>query len=221
MTVIIRDEFTGMTDGQDLGGRTPSPTNTPGDTWSQSAANAIEGDGSGQIKVAAQNDSAWIDTGVTDCSASVEFNAGGGDNRGVVVARANDASLAGASSDHIWLNWRTGANTLHIGYQLNGTPTQLGANIAFSMDASTTFKYEVEVVGTAIRALVDDVEKGSRSDATIDGTTQGGTNAGFYHALGSTANGRFDNFEVDNLAAPAGGHGPLLGMQRNYLVRMI
>jgi hypothetical protein len=193
-----------MADGEDIGGRTPSPTNTPGDTWSESAANDIEGDGAGQIKASAQNDSAWIDTGVTDCSTSVEFNAGGGDNRGVVLARANDTNPTGATSDHYWLNWRTGTNTLHIGYQLDGSVTQLGANISFTIDSGTTYKYEVEPNGTTIKGYVDDDEKGSRSDSTVDGSTEGGTNAGFYHALRSTAGGRFDNFEVDDLQVATG-----------------
>jgi hypothetical protein len=201
MTVIIRDEFTGMSDGEDIGGRTPSPTNTPADTWSESAANDIEGDGAGQIKASANNDAAWIDAGEVDCSAAIEFNAGGGDNRAAVLARLNDANPTGASSDGYGLNWRTGIDTLVLFYRLDGTTTVLGANITFAMDESTTYKFEVEVSETTIKALVDDDEKASRTDSTIDGVTEGGTNVGFYHALRSTANGRFDNFEADDLVS--------------------
>lgn len=194
--VIIRDEFTGMANGEDIGGRTPSPTNTPGNAWIESGANEIEGDGSNQIKANGGSQSATIDTDEIDLYASVEFNAQGADNRGTVYARNNnDWPPGSATFDGYAFNWRTGNDTLHINKIVDGTTTQLDPAINFTIDNATTYKYSIRVNGTTIDGLVDDNVMGVRSDSAVDGITQGGTFAVFAHFL-FNGGGRFDNFEV-------------------------
>ena len=210
MAVIIRDEFTGMSSGDDIGGRTPSPTNTPGNTWNENAANTIESDGSGAITAAASADDAWIDTGEIDCAVSIEFNAGGADNRCSVYARTNNQHVASGTFDGYETNWRIGADTVHINKVVDGGSTQLGATISQTLTDTTTYKFELEVNGTTIRALLDDGEIGSRVDSAIDGTTEGGSYGNFTHWLRTDGAARFDNFEVDDLAA-AGGTAVIIG----------
>lgn len=202
MTVLIRDEFTGMTDGQDIGGRTPSPTNTPGNTWTEIAANKIEGDGAGQIKGADTASGCGIDSGITDQLVSVDFNAGGADNRMSVFGRWNGIYFGSSLDDRYSVNPRTGNNTIHIFKMVDDVITQLGADISFSFNLSTTYKIGIRIrtVGAdvVIDALVDDVPVASRTDSTSPLTT--GSFTGFEHNLRSSAAARFDNFQVEDLA---------------------
>jgi len=198
MTITVQDGFGGMSSGDDVSGRTPDTTNTPSGTWRDSGADDVESDGAGAIQCADNSSDAWIDGGSVDVAVSVEFNAGGADNRGSVIARSSDAQ----KDDCYVLNWRTGANQIFISRWINGSSTDLGSPISYSMDDATTYKYEIRVNGTTIQAFVNDSQIGSdQTDASIDGTTEGGTFAGFGHRLHSDSNARFDNFIVDDLGA--------------------
>lgn len=201
MTVLIHDNFNGMSLGDDLGGRTPSPTNTPGDTWTDANANEWESDGAGKIGWAAGQDNSRIDTGVVDMSVKVTFNAGGIDNRGSLYGRANDTVALGATLDGYDLNFRPDPNQLLLFEWVDGSQTQMGATISFTMDNATDYEIELEIQGTTIKAIVDGSEKGSRTNSNVDGTTEGGSFAILAGFLRNNANGRVDDFIIDDLVA--------------------
>lgn len=206
MTVLISDLFTGMGNGEDINGRTPVPTNTPGDTWEAGltivAPALIEGDGAGQIKT---NDAAgaWIDTGIINQKVSVDFNAGDADNRATVIARANDFPPGHDSCDHWLFNMQPVNNIVKIFKRVDDNITLIGAIVDVVLGNNTQYKYTFEVNGNGadnLKGYVDDVLEITRTDASIDGSTEGGSYAGFTHGLHTDDNARFDNFLVEDFA---------------------
>ena len=207
MTVIIEDQFGGMSLGDDIGGRTPSPTNTPGNTWTEKSANSLESDGAGLITANAANDAALIDTNIIDdiLFASVDFNASGADNR-MTVGILSDGVFGGTNpDDYLFMSVRD-AQTVLI--ERIGSSSNTLATATTSRNQSTTYTYKINYDGTDLKCFRDAIEITAltQTSYSIPAGLTGQQFAGFTHALWNTPGGTFDNFIVDDLAAPAAGN---------------
>ena len=197
MAIKVSDSFTD-TPGVDLSAHTPD-TDAVGGGWTDTGANEVEID-SNDVKCSKVNASAWIDGGVVDQRSSIDFNAGGADNRMSVEARHDGSSYASRTAYQ--MNVRPSPNQLLIYKTVGGSSTQLGSIVTFTMGTSTTYKTSCQTNSTTIDGDIDDVNKISRTDSAI---TTGGYGA-FLHALRSSANARFDNYLLEDLVAAAAGN---------------
>lgn len=221
MAILISDQFTGMTDGEDIGGRTPSPTNTPGNTWLEPGANLIEGDGSGQIKHAQAATGTLIDSGITNdiISVEVDWNTGGVDNRNLIYILSDGAFGTVVT------------NAVKQGYAFNVKVSpyvlfEVTGDRSLSQLASTTHSDNLAVDTTYKIELKADL-KCYRSGTVLSGLTQtsisvhadltGQSFVGFEHAAFADGAARFDNFIMnDSVGGPKGPlghplHGPFGG----------
>ena len=204
---IIEDQFTGMANGDDIGGRTPSPTDN-GSTWNESpGANDVEGDGSGRIKFSAAQDNCSLQVAghgdiAVECDWVSDQSGGADDNRCTIDARSDNADLKAATVDKYNFNFRMldSAAEYKIYRNDNGSSTELASVNAGALTPSQTYKVRIECEGSTIRGLVDGAEVISASDSTY----ATGDYVGFLHAKWvATADGRMDNFKVQIAAAAA------------------
>lgn len=198
-SIIIDDSFGDLTSGEDIGGTTPDIVDN-GNTWNQTGANTIEGDGAGSAKWASAGQEAWIDTADIDGRTLVEFTPGGADNRESTSMRSNSGRTQFYGS-----NFRTGEGNLNL-FRVDGGTTTLSSD-AITINSSAEFITGVEANGTTIKSYGETPVTGSPTaiasltDSVIDGTTKGGTFAIFQGAKRDSANGRFRRFYFDDLAA--------------------
>lgn len=223
MTVVIEDQFTDSggdpAAGTDIAGRTPFPTNTPGNTWVQSAVNAIESDGIGQMRAGGNNTTAQIDAGISndEMSAQVSFDRNGADNRASVQILC-DGTFGGGSgtiaNDAIQLNHRD--TDIKVFQVINGGSTELSTDNQSQLPNTTTWRYRIELDSNSdIRAYRDDGAGGALTEITalavigysVPATLTGNQFASLAHAKYVSTGGRWDDFIVDDLqgAPPVGG----------------
>lgn len=199
MSVIIHDQFTGMASGDDIGGRTPSPVNIPGNTWTHRAANTVEGDGSNRIKVSAANDDAVIETGVTYMKVTCDFDPLGINNRGWIFGAVDGLQTAGGMDGYALLfqpnidtmviqKWNAGVNTAISNTSSAGNSDLLNHTYRLTISDAGVGSYAIEM-------FMDGVSKG----AVTDSTTTPGTKAGIQHTAYTSGGGRYDNFIVENM----------------------
>lgn len=91
--------------------------------------------------------------------------------------------------------------------RVNGTETVLGSTVAFTAVAGVGYLIRLEMNGTALRVLIDGVEKISLTDSSISTGTRGG----LYGNKATSGAMIFDSFEVGDLAGGA------KGAMHNYL----
>jgi len=193
MTTKVFDTFTG-TNGVDLAAHTPD-TDVVGGGWTDQAVNVIELDGAGAVKFATAFNGSWIDAGTADQWCISNWGSGGSDNRMSLYLRRNN--LAFGSEDCYVFNFRqadTGAE-LKIYKKISGSTTELASG-AFTNNASTTYSFEPKTDGANIDFIIDGVSELSITDSSI--TT--GDYAGIHHEKRVDGNGRFYDFQIDDVA---------------------
>lgn len=198
MAVLIDDKFTGGAENADLGGTTPDTTNTPGDTWTDAIANEVEFDASAQIKVSGSATNSRINTGVDHHKVSIDYNAGGADNRAHLAVRGSDHALNNSSRTGYFLNFKPDTDNIALFKGYIGGLTQIGSNISVSMNNPQQHKFTFEINGDVKKLYVDDNLEHTES---VDSTYDTGTYAGLAHALYTDGAARFDDFLVEEIAA--------------------
>jgi hypothetical protein len=199
---LISDSFDGMTSGQDLNGRTPSPINVPGNNW-VSAANGIESDGAGHVQGSANNETGAINTGITNniMEASVDLVFGAATNECNLFILAD--AYAAPPSDMILLQLENTAVRLY--QRVGGTFTELG-NTTLTKDGTTTYNFRLRYDGADIRCYMDDVEIAALAEVgySFPAGLNGNTFAGFYNGNPTSATlPLWDNFKATHpVAAP-------------------
>lgn len=194
MAIKVQDTFED-TNGVDLADHDPD-TDEEGGGWIDTGANALE-IASNQAASNANGDSSWINGGVADSQVSVDFNAGGADNRISFGARRDTAATVGAR-DSFEINWRPDPDELYINRIDDGASTQLGSTRSVSAGTSTTYTLMLKCDGSSISAYVDGDQKGiTETDSNYPSNTYGSITQN----LRTDGAGRFDNFLFEDLVA--------------------
>ena len=182
---LIEDAFDGMTSGQNISGRTPSPINN-GKTWSESATDDVTSDGLGNMKFKAAGDWATLDTETSDLEVSIVWNSGGADNRFSINARS-DASQA----NRIAMNVRPGTSEVVLQNWVGGVLTDL-ASVNYTFDTSADHVVRLVCEGTSLKGYID----GALIISATSSAHQSNTYAGVKHNLRTDAAARWRSFEV-------------------------
>ncbi len=186
-TVIVLDNFTAA-DGTNLNGRTPSPTNTPGNNWAQ---------GSGSW--AAQSNRARAGTnGINILALDCET----GDGTITVTVRRNATSsdqavfFRGVDASNFWIaDLRASDNTFKLFKCVSGSYTAPGGTDSVSKTFSANTDYVLQVIlnGNSISATVD----GGSALSVTDSFAATATVHGLWDSHGSGAQPDFDDFTVE------------------------
>lgn len=207
MTIIVDDDFSGgtITSGTDIEGRTPDTVNTPGNTWSDISPNTIEMDGAGNARWAANGNAARIDVETPDHMTVVLFNAGGAENRGIVICRSSVEFYNTAGQDGYDLLFRPDTDDMLFRSRVNNSAATL-QTIGLTMDFSTDYYFAVSADGDQIKAYADTsyppAQVGTtETNTAVDGVTVGGNYAQFVGGQRTDGAGRFRRFVVDDLVA--------------------
>jgi hypothetical protein len=199
VAVVVLDNFT-TADGTNLAGRTPSPTNTPGGTWTEQTGDWSITGNEALIAVSTDRAAATIEGGAADVTLTCECKSVGATNSNRdagLVARWSDASNF----------WSIGPNQGLAVFRIverNAAVNTVRATTSITTD-TTNYK--------TIQAVL--------SGQTIDGTYEGGNAIQYTSAalnetatvhgmrVRDAAGDRIDDFQVESAAA--GVVGPLLG----------
>ena len=192
MTTKVFDTFTG-TSGDDIDTHTPD-TDVVGGGWTDSGANNVELDGSGAIQFSAAQDDARIDAGTADQWVTLNFNAGGADNRFSTHLRRDDAALA--SSTRYSLNFRTGDSivSMFVYRVSSGSATEIESSGDLGVSNSTTYTLDSSIEGSNIFFGVQGLGAIQVTDTVI--TT--GDFVGFNHELYTDGAFRIYDITVDD-----------------------
>lgn len=200
MTVIINDGFGGGSSGDDIEGRTPDTTNTPGNTWHDDAADRVELTGAGKVTINNIRFKARI-----DCSdATVKVS---NDVTGVASIRpalivngidSDDFSNAGAFTGYV-AEYRLDDDRYRIFRYDNGSRTNLTGDQAATATWASDHNVSLENNGGGSNNLVAEIDGGEQITTTDATYTDTFVCFGNLNTIVTT----YDNFIVDNLAVAA------------------
>jgi hypothetical protein len=198
MTVLVQDLFAG-TNGTDIDVHAPD-IDVVGSGWLDSGANQVQLDGSGALKFSGVNRNCVIDTGATDQIVTVNFNAGGSDNRATVALRAIGILNSGTQT-HYNFNFRTNdtVNTLQILSIVSGSGTVIASSGNLALSNSTTYEIKCRAVGSSLEFYIDGALELSVTDTSITS----GDYAGLEHQKYVNGNARFNDFKAEDNSGTA------------------
>lgn len=183
IAVLIHDIFTAA-DGTAINGRTPAPTNTPGNTWAAlgTATWTIQGNKASKTGGGGNNlvvvNAADADVTIT-CDVTVANTA----ERQGIGLRATDIN-------NFWgVSWKN-TNVVELVERSGGT-LSVRATTALTLTPGTSHEFKVVANGATITGYVDGVQYVTYGSAT---SNQSATSHGLYG--GSTAAPTWDNFIV-------------------------
>lgn len=210
---VINDAFDGA--AGNISGRLPAPVND-GTLWFGDTGWETSGTGELLYDRSAANRDAVIayDTTLScsdDTRVCFEANSGGPllDNRITIWLRDNSVGSDSSASDGYGVNIRAAVDEAALQRRNAGSNTTL-TTVFPALDPGTTTTYCLIVTGTNpvnIRFTVDGNEELNFNDsdaARIDCVGDGGAQARLQSNSTETADGVYDNFIVDDLAAPSG-----------------
>jgi hypothetical protein len=206
MTVIVDEQFTGLEAGSSISGRTPSPTNTPGNTWT-GVTNVVGATGGNAMRISTSNGRCFLDVGTPDCRAdAVRSN---GSQEHTLLVRA---SSPGLFFNAYALYCNGGVNVVRIARFTGGGRTDL-QSYAPSLGASNKLGLEVSGTGATVtlKWYLNDALMGTITDESGSRLTSGNY-VGFNSDFGA---GDWDNLTVDDLISGGGG-GDALGFRPWY-----
>jgi hypothetical protein len=199
-TTLILDDFT-VADGTLINGRTPSPTNTPGNNWvSQFGTMTVTANQMGPISSGTARSA--IDAGVSDCTVSANLTHGTSNvrNPGLLLRANTSTSGAGSGSTSHWVAALV-AGTGVVLVERNAGSDTIRASSAKTITTSTTYLVAAVLNGANIDVYVDGVLECSYASATFQ---QSNTRHGILGYGTSPVGIVFDDFKVETLDLVAG-----------------
>lgn len=182
--ILILDQFTAA-DTTDINGRTPAPTNTPGNNWAViggTAAWSVQGNKAAATGGGVEN---WlaVDSADADVTVSADITV-------INTSEVQGISLRIADSTHYWVLYWTNGDVLYL-VERDGGGSSVRASAALVLVDGNTYEFKAVLLGTTITGFVDGIQQ-----LTYGSATSGQTNT--KHGLYAGGNGsvRWDNFKV-------------------------
>lgn len=200
MALIIHDDFSTLAAGVNVEGRSPSPVNTVGATWTN-ALTARGATGGGKLDLYATSGHCFVNTGTPNQRVSGVRNSGSHDHQ--ILCRLNVASLGGGANGYALL-CRPSSNTARISKYTGGSRSDLKSFTVSGLTGDHTWEIRVETVGSdvVLEFFLDGVSQGTYTDLAANSPYLTGNYAGLYAEAGA---GTWDDFKVDNLVSTPGG----------------
>lgn len=196
MTVIVDEDFTGLAQDASINGRTPSPTNTPGNNWSN-VTNCIGASGGGALRLSTSSARCFLDVGTPDMR--VDAVRSNGSQEHSLLARI---SSPGLFFNGYGLYCRGDVNVVRIARWTSGGRTDLQG---YSPTLTALSKLGLEVSGTGatvtLKWYLNDALMGTITDT--DGARH--TSGNYVGFNSDFAAGNWDDLTVDDLVTGGGG----------------
>lgn len=199
-TTVISDTFTAANSATSVSARTPSPTNTPGNTWAVSGSGVTFGITSNKAYQSAGDNSvegfAIINTGLGNGDFSVDITTGPNTDRTLQGLVLRSSAAPATDSLRVVILSVSGAHQMELNKVVAGVQTTIGT-YAFSVATNTTYAVRAVVSGTSITVYLDGVSRITYNTSTgLESNTYAGIftyhQTGFYDDL----TGTWDNFLV-------------------------
>lgn len=209
MTTIVREEFTGLAPGASIQGRTPSPLNTPGNSWDGAAGLGANGaTGGDKLNLTTSGARCFLNVATATHRVSVTRNALSGVDH-ILLARFLGPDINSTNGYGYGLLHRPAStpssSVIRIARFLAGSRTDLVSGTA-TMSGDFTVGLEVSGTGATvtIKGYINGVQVISFDD-TDTNRIVAGNYIGLYAETASSS-AYYDDLEVDDLvAAPAAG----------------